>query len=80
MNIAEHDYAHKIEQGIEFLEDGCKLKVTLTFKGREMARTEVGFELAGRIAEDLKDSGTIESPAKLLGKNINMSFNPKGSH
>ena len=80
LNIAEHDYAHKIEQGIEFLDDGCKLKVTITFKGREMARTEIGFDLANRITEDLSENGTIESPAKLLGKNINMTFNPKGSH
>ena len=80
LNIADHDYAHKIEQGVEFLEDGCKLKVTLTFKGREMAHPEIGFDLVNRIAEDLKDSGTIESPAKLLGKNINMTFNPKGAH
>ena len=79
LNIAEHDYAHKIDQATEFLEEGCKLKVTLTFKGREMAHTEIGFELIDRIIEDLKDSGTVESPAKLLGKNINMSFNPKGS-
>ncbi len=80
LNIAEHDYAHKIEQGIEFLNDGCKLKVTITFKGREMARTEIGFDLAGRITEDLSGNGTLESPAKLLGKNLNMTFNPKGSH
>ena len=80
LNIAEHDYAHKIEQGIEFLNDGCKLKVTITFKGREMARTEIGFDLANRITEDLAENGTLESQAKLLGKNINMSFNPKGSH
>ena len=80
LNIAEHDYAHKIEQGIEFLNDGCKLKVTITFKGREMARTEIGFDLANRITEDLSEDGSLESQAKLLGKNINMSFNPKGSH
>ena len=80
LNIAEHDYEHKIEQGIEFLDDGCKLKVTITFKGREMARTEIGFDLANRITEDLSENGTLESQAKLLGKNINMSFNPKGSH
>ena len=80
LNIAEHDYAHKIEQGIEFLSDGCKLKVTITFKGREMARTEIGFDLASRITEDLSENGSIESPAKLFGKNLNMSFNPKGSH
>ena len=80
LNIAEHDYAHKIEQGVAFLADGCKLKVTLTFKGREMAHTEIGFDLANRITEDLSENGTIESPAKLLGKNLNMTFNPKGSH
>ena len=80
LNIAEHDYAHKIEQGIEFLNDGCKLKVTITFKGREMARTEIGFDMAYLITEDLAENGTLESQAKLLGKNINMSFNPKGSH
>lgn len=79
LNIAEHDYAHKIHQGIEFLTDGCKLKVTLTFKGREMAHTEIGFELINKIVEDLKEYGSVESPAKLLGKNINMSFNPKGN-
>ena len=45
-----------------------------------MARTEIGFDLANRITEDLSENGTIESPAKLLGKNINMTFNPKGSH
>ena len=44
-----------------------------------MAHTEIGFDLINRITEDLKDDGTVESPAKLLGKNINMSFNPKGS-
>ncbi|MPN63050.1 Translation initiation factor IF-3 [bioreactor metagenome] len=79
LNIAEHDYAHKISQGVEFLGEGCKLKVTITFKGREMAHTEIGFELVKRIMEDLKEYGVVESPAKLLGKNINLSFNPKGN-
>ena len=39
---------------------------------------EIGFDLVNRITEDLKDAGAVEAPAKLLGKNINMSFNPKG--
>ena len=78
LNIADHDYSHKIDQGVEFLNDGCKGKVTITFKGREMAHTEIGFDLVNRITEDLKDAGVVESAPKLLGKNINMSFNPKG--
>jgi translation initiation factor IF-3 len=80
LNIAEHDYAHKIEQGVEFLNEGCKLKVTITFKGRELVHPEMGFELVERITEDLGEDGTVESPAKLLGKNINVTFNPKGTH
>ena len=77
LHIDTHDYEVKIAHAKEFLNDGCKLKVTITLKGREMARPEVGYELAQKITESLEDSGVVESPAKLLGKNINMSFNPK---
>lgn len=80
LNIDEHDYSFKIKHGQDFLAEGCKLKVTLTFKGREMAHTEMGYELVNRITEDLKDSGVLESPAKLLGKNICVAFNPKSAH
>jgi translation initiation factor IF-3 len=80
LNIDAHDYAFKIKHGHDFLAEGCKLKVTLTFKGREMAHTEMGYELINRITEDLKESGVLESPAKLLGKNICVAFNPKSAH
>jgi len=80
INIDEHDYEYKINHAVEFLSKGCKLKVTLMFKGREMAHTEMGFELIKRITESLKDVGAIESPPKLLGKNINAAFNPKPHH
>lgn len=79
LHIAEHDYAHKLGQGIGFLHGGCKLKVTLMFRGREMAHTERGLELINRITDDLKEDGMIESPAKLLGRNMSMTFNPRGS-
>lgn len=80
LHIDKHDYDFKIRHGIEFLQEGCKLKATVVFKGREMAHTEIGFELTNKIIEDLKDYAVIDGPPKLLGKNINMSFNPKGSH
>ncbi len=80
INIDEHDYEYKINHAIEFLSKGCKLKVTLMFKGREMAHTEMGFNLVSRITESLKDVGTPESTPKLLGKNINVAFNPKSHH
>ena len=80
INIDEHDYEYKINHAIEFLTKGCKLKITLMFKGREMAHTEMGFKLVTRITESLKELGAPESTPKLLGKNINVAFNPKSHH
>ena len=80
LHIDTHDYECKLKHGIEFLGEGSKLKVTIQFKGREMAHTEMGFELFGRITGDLKEYGTPDGTPKLLGKSICMSFSPKGSH
>ena len=77
INIDDHDYGYKINHATEFLEKGCKLKVTLTFKGREMAHTEMGFKLVEKIVESLKEIGVPDGMPKLLGKNINVAFNPK---
>lgn len=79
LHIDTHDYEVKIAHAIDFLMDGCKLKVTITFKGREMAHPEMGFELVQKITESLEEHGTVDAPAKLLGKNICMSFNPKAA-
>lgn len=79
LHIDTHDYEVKIAHAIEFLQEGCKLKVTITFKGREMAHPEMGFELVQKITESLEGYGTVDAPAKLLGKNICMSFNPKAA-
>ena len=79
LNIADHDYEVKLNHCKEFLDEGRKLKVTLKLKGREMAHPEMGFELIGKITEDLKEAGVLDVPAKLFGKSITVSFNPKGS-
>ena len=76
LNIDTHDYEFKIAHGIEFLQDGIKLKVTIMFKGREMAHPEKGFELVDKITESLKDKGVLEAPGKLLGRNICVTYNP----
>ena len=80
LHIETHDYETKLNHAKEFLAEGNKLKVTLMFKGREMTHQEMGFELINRVIEDLKEDGVVDSPAKLFGKNIQMSFNPKGNH
>jgi translation initiation factor IF-3 len=67
--IGEHDYLTKMKQGIQFLKDGMRLKVTLMFKGRENSqKEELGRELFHRVDLDLKEVGfanlTTEQDAK----------------
>jgi translation initiation factor IF-3 len=78
INIDNHDYEYKLKHGVEFLEKGAKLKVTLVFRGREMAHKEIGFELIERILKDLSIHGTAEEKPKLLGRNISVTFSPLG--
>lgn len=80
LHIDTHDYEVKLKHGIEFLEEGSKLKITLQFKGREMAHPEMGFELIQRITDDLQDYGVPDGTPKQLGKCIGVSFSPKGNH
>lgn len=76
LNIDTHDYEVKLNHGIGFLEEGNKLKVTIMFKGRELAHQDKGFELVNKITEDLTGKGTLDAPGKLLGRNICVSYSP----
>lgn len=81
INIDQHDYEMKINHAIEFFEKGYKVKVTLMFRGREMAHKEIGFDIIKKVIEDLKEHGTAEMTPKMLGRNISVSFSPlKGHH
>ena len=76
LNIDTHDYEFKIAHGIEFLEEGNKLKVTIMFKGREMAHPEQGRLVLDRLAEDLKDVATVEQKPLMEGRNMHMTIVP----
>jgi translation initiation factor IF-3 len=58
------------------LEKGCKLKVSLMFKGREMAHKDMGFDLINKIIEELVPYGTADNRPKLAGRNIMLTFSP----
>ncbi len=73
----EHDYGFKARHVRRFLEEGNKAKVTIRFRGREMAHTELGRKLLDRISHDLADIAIIESHAKLEGRNLVMILTPK---
>lgn len=73
----EGDYQVKLKALIRFLESGDKAKVTLKFRGRELAHQELGMEMMQRIEKDLLELGTVEQAAKMEGKQLTMVIAPK---
>ena len=72
----ENDYQIKLRNMLRFLEDGDKVKVTLRFRGREMAHQEFGARQLERIREDLNDVGTVEQMPKMEGRQMIMVVAP----
>jgi translation initiation factor IF-3 len=75
--IEEHDLMTKLNQGRKFLEDGCKLKVTLMFRGRELARVDLGKVVMEKVIEQLSDIAEIEKDVPLEGRRMSMILNGK---
>lgn len=71
------DYQVKLKALIRFLDNGDKAKVTLKFRGRELAHQELGMEVMQRIEKDLTELGTVEQAAKMEGKQLTMVIAPK---
>jgi translation initiation factor IF-3 len=69
-NTDVHDFEFKAKHAINFLEEGNKVKVSVMFKGREMAYTAQGEELLTKFIEKLEDVAKVESPIKLEGRNM----------
>jgi translation initiation factor IF-3 len=76
-NIDTHDYDVKMRSVTKFLGEGDKVKVTLRFRGREMAHLELGRELLERIAGDIEEIGKIESMPKMEGRQMIMVVAPQ---
>ena len=75
-NIDTHDYDVKMRNVTKFLEGGDKVKVTLRFRGREMAHQELGRDLLHKIADDIKELGKIEAMPKMEGRQMIMVAAP----
>lgn len=71
------DYQVKLRNLTRFLEDGDKAKVSLRFRGREMAHQELGMEMMQRIERDLSEIGTVEQHPKMEGRQLVMVIAPK---
>jgi len=73
----ENDYQVKLRALIRFLEEGDKAKITLRFRGREMAHQEVGRRMLDRLVKDLAELGTVEQNPMMEGRQVVMMFGPK---
>ncbi len=73
----EGDYQVKLRNLKRFLSDGDKTKVTLRFRGREMAHQELGMELLKRVEQDLEEYGAVEQHPKMEGRQMIMVLGPK---
>jgi translation initiation factor IF-3 len=73
----EGDYQVKLRKLVQFLESGDKAKVTLRFRGREMAHQELGANLLARVREDLEEVGTVEQMPQMEGRQMVMVMAPK---
>lgn len=78
--IDPHDLGIKLDHAVGFLCEDMKLKVTLRFRGREMAHTEIGKQVVSKFLEDLEPWGHPDSPPKLIGRSINVMISPHPKH
>ncbi len=74
--IDPHDLGVKVGHAIDFLCEDMKVKVTLKFRGREMAHTEFGFQVIEKFLTEIAAYGHPDAPAKLTGKAINVMISP----
>ena len=75
--IDDHDFAFKTRHAREFLQEGNKVKVTMMYRGRQMAHIDLGRQVLDRVAVELKDIAKIEQDPKLEGRNMSMVLGPK---
>ena len=75
-NTDTHDYEVKMRSVTKFLQNGDKVKVTLRFRGREMAHQNLGRELLERVAADVEGLGKVENMPKLEGRQMVMMIGP----
>ena len=77
VNIDSHDDETKIKHALDFLGKGCRLKVTLALRGREMAHQDLAYQLMDQVMAELAPHADADGKPKMLGRNISVNFAPK---
>lgn len=78
LKIGEHDLAIKMGKVIKFLEAGHKVKLTIFYRGRELAHKEIGFKLADKVIADFGDTIVVDQPPQFAGKQLNFVIRSSG--
>ena len=76
-NIDRHDYETKLNRALAFLEKGFKVKVSMFFRGREMAHADLGMDLMGRVVQDTAEAASVDAPPRRSGRMLGMMLSPK---
>jgi translation initiation factor IF-3 len=76
-NIDTHDYEVKMRNARRFIDDGDKVKVTLRFRGREMAHQELGAQVLERVRDELDEVAKVEQMPKFEGRQLTMVMTPR---
>ena len=79
LNIDTNDFNTKVNQAAKFLQQGHKLKVSIRFRGREMAHTDIGRDLLNQFAEQCAEVANMDKSAKLEGRMMSIFLSPKTS-
>jgi len=72
-----HDFETKRNKVVDFLQEGAKVKITIMFRGREMAHRNLGFDMIERMIQDVGDAGQVEARPRLEGPNLTTIMAPK---
>ncbi len=78
LKIGDHDLAVKVRKITDFLEAGHKVKITVFYRGRELAHTDLGFKLADRVIESFGDTIAVDQQPQLAGKQLNFVIRGTG--
>lgn len=76
-NIDIHDYETKMKKVNQFIDTGDKVKITLRFRGRELAHQQLGMQLLERVQEDTKETAKVEAHPRMEGRQMLMVISPK---
>jgi len=80
LKIGDHDLDVKLKKVTVFLETGHKVKITIFYRGREMAHRDIGFQLADRVIQMLGDTIAVDQQPQLAGKQLSFTIRSSGHH